>query len=508
MSDIWSGLKRLAGRAPGLAAALRPVTHAVIAVATRDNVTWARHKLGMDTRSKAEREHDEAAARAEAQARAYSEALAAAAREAEGADARLAEAAADPAAPGIGARATGRNVLMLVVSDLRVDPRVEREARALAAAGYRVTVLCPDPTVGRDPNVRVDWGPGVDPRFIDWRAAQYVGQQPGYRGGLFFDIALGVAHDLAPFAIHAHDLNSGFVAYALARRTGAHLVVDFHEWTSENVHWDSETNSWLTFPDEWKQDLKGLEHRLVLEASASITVSEHIARTISEEVGGRRTLSLIRNVPSLALEPTRPYPPLKRQLGLDDERFVLLYQGGTGPTRLIEPIIEALAHVPGCTLVIRGPSLEYFGEGYREIARQGGYEDRLILLPPVRSQDVVAAARGADAGIYSVLGVGKNFVYALPNKIFEYAAAGLPVLAADYPEASKFVREHGIGLTFDPQDPLAIAAAIRRLMEEAGLASGLRASVERLTETLLEHDEWSKLVRLYQELPKAAFHGR
>src|SRR5262245_48619712 len=47
--------------------------------------------------------------------------------------------------PGIGANAVGRHVLMLVVSDLRIDPRVEREARALASAGYRVTVLCPDP---------------------------------------------------------------------------------------------------------------------------------------------------------------------------------------------------------------------------------------------------------------------------------------------------------------------------------------------------------------------------
>ena len=57
---------------------------------------------------------------------------------------RLRAADADPSAPGIGAAAVGRAVLMLVVSDLRIDPRVEREARALAAAGYSVTVICPE----------------------------------------------------------------------------------------------------------------------------------------------------------------------------------------------------------------------------------------------------------------------------------------------------------------------------------------------------------------------------
>ncbi len=187
---------------------------------------------------------------------------------------------------------------------------------------------------------------------------------------------------------------------------------------------------------------------------------------------------------------------------------MLLYQGGTGPSRLIEPIIEALAHVPECILAIRGPSLDIFGEGYREIARRGGFEDRLFLMPPVPSRDVVAAAGGADAGIYSVLGVGKNFIYALPNKIFEYAAAGLPVLSADYPEVSKFVREHDIGLTFAPTDPRSIAAAINRLIDEPALAERLRINSAKLTANLLGQDEWDKLVALYDALPKAAPEGR
>jgi glycosyltransferase involved in cell wall biosynthesis len=507
MSRFKTELKNLAGRFPGLASALRPAAHALINVATRDNVTWTKHKLGMDTRSKADREHDEAAARAEAAAQAMIAAQAAIEREAQVAEDRLEAAASGPDAPGIGSRAQGDNVLMLVISDLRIDPRVEREARALAAAGYRVTVLCPDPEQDKEGEHRIDWGEGVAIRFLDWRTRQFAGQRPGYRGAALFDIVLGVARALKPFAIHAHDLNTCHVARAVARQTGAHLVVDFHEWTSENVHWDFAANGLRTYPDDWKQELKALEHQLVLEASASITVSEMIAEEISAEIGHRRSLALIRNVPNLALEPTRPYPPLKQQLGLPDDRFLLLYQGGTGPTRLIEPIIEALAQVPGCALAIRGPSLEHYGEGYREIARRGGFGDRLFLMPPVPSQDVVAAARGADAGIWTLPDLCRNFSCALPNKIFEYVAAGLPVMAADYPEASRFVRENGIGLTFDPQESSSIASALVRLVGEPAFASALRANVAELRKRLSCQDEWAKLVDLYRLLPRTDPEG-
>src|SRR6185437_11633646 len=68
----------------------------------------------------------------------------------------------------VGARAAGRKIVMLVVSDLRVDPRVEREARALASAGYIVTVICPEPSVGAGATYNLDWGRGVVIKYVHW----------------------------------------------------------------------------------------------------------------------------------------------------------------------------------------------------------------------------------------------------------------------------------------------------------------------------------------------------
>jgi glycosyltransferase involved in cell wall biosynthesis len=391
---------------------------------------------------------------------------------------------------------------MLVVSDLRIDPRVEREARALAAGGYRVTVICPDPTYGQVKNLAIDWGAGITVRFIAGPASDYILARPGFEGELLFSAALDTARDLRPLAIHSHDLNTCLVGLAVGRQTGAHFVADFHEWTSENVHWDVNTNDWAPYPEDWKVELQALEARVMREASAVITVSQTIVDELAESVGRGRRATLIRNVPSLDGQPTRSYLPLKRELGIPEERFLLLYQGGTGPTRLIEPIIEALAFAPGCTFVIRGPSLEEFGKEYRAIAERAGAGDRLILLAPVPSRDVVAAARGADAGIWTLRQLCRNFAYALPNKIFEYTASGLALLVADYPEARRMVVKHGIGLTFNPNDPKSIAAVINRLIDEPELAADFRRNTQTAFAKLDAEREWQKLVTLYDMLPR------
>jgi hypothetical protein len=75
----------------------------------------------------------------------------------------------------IGSEASGRDIVMLVVADLRVDPRVEREARALAGARYNVTVICPEPYRGSGKSFDIDWGPGVSIKYIHFTASRFVG---------------------------------------------------------------------------------------------------------------------------------------------------------------------------------------------------------------------------------------------------------------------------------------------------------------------------------------------
>lgn len=420
------------------------------------------------------------------------------------ADAHLIAIGEANAVPGIGAHAVGCEVLMLVVSDLRIDPRVRREAQALAAGGYRVTVVCPSPFIDTQPPPEVDWGERIEILYVGGACGSYVGEHPGFVGGMLFDVLARVLADRSFLAIHAHDLNTAYVALAFARRSGAHLVVDFHEWTSENVHWNDDAKAWQPYPADWKGELQVLERRVMREATAVITVSPSIANAIAEELGNGRRPTLIRNIPDLTSAPATSYASLRETLRVRDDQFLILYQGGIGPTRRIEPVISALKHAPQCVLVIRGPRMDFYEEGYRRTAETAGVSDRLHLLDAVPSSDVVAAVHGADAGLYTVVGVCRNYELALPNKVYEYIAGGLPVLVSAYPEVERFVEDAGVGLTFDPEEPNSIAAAMNQLAGDSALANRFRANAARALASVDGEREWLKLVALYGELPRTA----
>jgi glycosyltransferase involved in cell wall biosynthesis len=401
---------------------------------------------------------------------------------------------------GIGQYATGDLIVMLVISDLRIDPRVEREARTLAAAGWRVLVLYPDIFTQDDAPAQFDWGNGVFFERLPLQAAEYCSVFPCLYGSDYLRAAL--RH--RPFAYHAHDLSTAMVGLAAGQATGAHVVCDFHEWFSENVEWDPLHQRYVPIRQAKKKVWREAEREALASASAVVTVCESIAEDMERELGGgSKRIHIIRNIPDLTRMPTRSFPPLREQVGAPEGAFILLWQGGTGPTRLLEPVIESLQYVPEVVFIIRGPSLELFGEGYKALARAVGVEDRLILQPPVASRDVVAAAHGADAGIWTLPALCKNFTYALPNKIFEYLAAGLPVLAARYPEACRFVENYGVGLSFDPLDPKSIAAAIYTLKDDSSQRAQI---VERIPDALKAIDaerEWNKLVSIYSRLKES-----
>jgi glycosyltransferase involved in cell wall biosynthesis len=395
--------------------------------------------------------------------------------------------------------AAERRIAMLVVSNLRIDPRVERAARAAAVAGYEVTVICPDIAEPRLAESPIDWGPNVAFRHLPFDASAFVMSCPWLLG----DAMHRAACEERPFAFHCHDLTTALIGLSAARSVGAYCVCDFHEWYSENVSWDPRTGQWVPHPAPKRAWFRMVERIALSRADEVITVCDSIARELEQMAPRRRApVHVIRNIPPLERS-SADYPPLRETLGLTPEQFIVLWQGGTGPSRMIEPIIEALQFAPRAVLVIRGPSLDLFGEGYRALARRVGVEARLKLLPPVPSRDVVIAGESADAGIWTLPKLSKNFYYALPNKIFEYLAAGLPVLAADYPEAHKMVQAKGVGLCFDPYAPRSIAEQINRLADDASLYASFRAAIPSVLSSIGAELEWQKLPQIYARLGAA-----
>jgi glycosyltransferase involved in cell wall biosynthesis len=165
---------------------------------------------------------------------------------------------------------------------------------------------------------------------------------------------------------------------------------------------------------------------------------------------------------------------------------VILYLGGLMAGRGLEQLVDAMVHVEHGQLVLIGDGV--LAAALRERAAGAGVAERVHLLPPVPPGQVVDLAASADVGVSPIVPSCLNYRYSLPNKLFQYMAAGLPVVASDFPQVREVVDGAGCGLLADTRDPTRIAAAIGRILQDPEEA---QAMGERGRRAIRERFNWS-----------------
>jgi glycosyltransferase involved in cell wall biosynthesis len=129
------------------------------------------------------------------------------------------------------------------------------------------------------------------------------------------------------------------------------------------------------------------------------------------------------------------------------------------PGRGVEQLVDAMALVPDAHLVLLGPGPA--GDGLRYRATASGIGSRVHALSAVATADVVAVASSASVGVAPIIPDTPNNAASMPNKLFQYLAAGLPVVVSDLPQLRQIVTESDVGVAVDSSRPDILAAAIR-----------------------------------------------
>jgi glycosyltransferase involved in cell wall biosynthesis len=148
------------------------------------------------------------------------------------------------------------------------------------------------------------------------------------------------------------------------------------------------------------------------------------------------------------------------------------------PGRGLEEMIEALPLLPGLQLRAIGPGATGYRSSLLERAARLGVADQVDLPGPVAPDDVQAALAGATFGLCLIQPICRSYELSLPNKLFEYVAAGLPILASDLPVIAEVVRGSRLGEVVSPGDPSSIAAGVRRLLDPAVRAEAVAHVLE------------------------------
>jgi glycogen synthase len=376
-------------------------------------------------------------------------------------------------------------ILMLLHKSVEFDSRVRREAAALAGAGHEVIVLELAPVPAPVPSKAVILD-GFERRSVlpPDRVRRLLPFHL-YRAAFLLWFVKGILA-ARPDVVHAHDAAMLLPGVLGARLCGARLVYDSHELAT-GVPYRERAWAWL---------VSAIERAIVPRCAAVITVSDGIAVRLRSLYGLTRTPAVVRNVSALA---PGGRGGLRDRLGIGPDVPLVLHQGAPAPARGCEVMLDAVAALPGVRLVFLGDPEPGYGQQLAvEISRRG-LSDRVATLPSVALSELLAHTAEADVGVTLLQDTCENHRLALPNKLFEYVAAGVPVVASALPEAERLVAEHGIGWCVAPDDAHALSAALRRALDARGDAE-LSRRLSSASAELSWDREQDRLLEVYDRL--------
>ncbi|MFO7676222.1 MAG: glycosyltransferase [bacterium] len=362
-----------------------------------------------------------------------------------------------------------------------------REAATLAAAGWAVTV------VGLPAEGEVEPVPGV--------TVMPVVLPSGRRKLGALDAVAGAAGSVNASVYHCFDPWALRVGLDIRRdRPGARVVYDSTELFPA-VYRDRSDLSWPVRLAA-RAAVRSIERRAARQADAIIETNATRARRFQRL--GREPV-LVRNYPP---RPARPLPDRPRT-GRIAWTGLISYQRGFDV--LLRAFAATAAEFPSARLIAVGrfdprSDIERWS---REFLRGRGLADRVEFRDRLTYPELLAGLEGCDVGVILLQPGRLNDYTGQPNKLFEFMAAGLALVASDFPEIGPVVRKAGCGLAVDPTDTVAVGDALRALLSDpAGLdrmARQGRAAVER------EHN-WdtaaARLIEVYDRLAAGEPEGR
>ncbi len=317
------------------------------------------------------------------------------------------------------------DIVFALTGDVRRNSRAIRQLRALVAMGVTVDVLTLSESGG-------DGVPDVEIHELP---------RPAGRGPQFFlrvhRLFADAVKKLHARVYHASDLYTLPAMRAAARRYSARMTFDARELYTRVAS---------TASRPWSRAVWRLvEGRHIGHADAVFTVSESIARHL-EKMYGIPTPVVVHNVPEM--QHVEASPLLRGDL--DSETTLLLHQGQIQKHRGCFPLVRAMREVEGAALVFLGGGP--LKKALEEYVINNRLEARVRFKEPVAPDHLLPLTAGADVGITLLEDTCLNHRFALPNKLFEYLMAGLPVVASNLPEIRSVVESFDVGCIVDPED--------------------------------------------------------
>ena len=136
----------------------------------------------------------------------------------------------------------------------------------------------------------------------------------------------------------------------------------------------------------------------------------------------------------------------------------------------------------------------------KSLVEQEQLKEKVYFIDRVPFSELHSYTCSADLGLCLIKGSGKSFYHSLPNKLFEYMMAGLPIIASDFPEMKNVIQKTGAGATIDPTDVDSISLEVRNMLKNQDGLVRQHKSALSASKIYNWEKESSVLLQLYSEL--------